>query len=278
MHRHQRSPHAQRLGQRADMQATRAAERGQHEFARIDTALHRDHPQCLRHVFVGNRDHARRGLGFTDIHLLRQRSGHAPRRGHIQRHAAAQEGIRLQAPQHQVGVGHRGLVPAQPVTRRAGPGTGRLRPDLQQPAAVDPGNGTTARPDGVHVDHRHGHRPGADVALGGQADLAVDQRHVGGGAAHIKGEQAHVADLPPDEARAHQAAGGTGQQQVYGLAPGQVGAHRSAGALHDGDRRRRQSTGQAVEVTCHARPHPGIQPGGNAALVLPVFRQHLRGA
>ena len=84
--------------------------------------------------------------------------------------------------------------------------------------------------------------------------------------------------LPADTPCPHQAAGRAGQQQVYRLAAGQRGIDRAAAALHDRHRRRGECGIEPLEVTGHARSDPGIQPGGDTALIFLVFGQHLRGA
>ena len=50
------------------------------------------------------------------------------------------------------------------------------------------GYGATAGTDGMHIHLGYGHRPGADAALVGEADVTVNQRHIGGGASHVKGQ------------------------------------------------------------------------------------------
>jgi len=107
----------------------------------------------------------------------------------------AQEGIRQQPSQQQIGVGHRGR-PTAAVAGRSRRRAGGLRPHLQQAAGIDPRDRAAAGADGVDVHHGHRYRPGADAALAGEARGAVDQGHIGGGAAHIEGEQPVVARGP----------------------------------------------------------------------------------
>jgi hypothetical protein len=79
----------------------------------------------------------------------------------VERHAAAQEVLAVEAAQHDVGVGHRGAVAAAAVGRRSRHRAGRARPDLEGAGLVDEGDRAAAGADRVHVDHRHQHREAA---------------------------------------------------------------------------------------------------------------------
>jgi hypothetical protein len=150
------------------MQATGTAEAGQGQLARIHPALHRHHPQRTRHMLIGDINNALRRRLAGQAQRLRH-PGHGLLRGvNVQCHAAAEEGLRSQPPQHHIGIGHRGLPPTATITGRTGVGAGRFRPHLQQPAGIDPGNGSAAGADGMHVHHGHADRIVADAALGGQ--------------------------------------------------------------------------------------------------------------
>ena len=56
----------------------------------------------------------------------------------VHRHAAAEQRLRVQAAEHDIGVGHRRLCAAAAIGGRPGIRAGALRPDLEQPAGVDP--------------------------------------------------------------------------------------------------------------------------------------------
>ncbi len=129
----------------------------------------------------------------------------------------------------------------------------------------------------MHVHHRHGNRVAADGAPRGEIDDAVDQRHVGGGAAHIEAQQARDPVPPAHVAGAHQATGRPRQQQVDRAPRRPVGADGHAGTLHDVHRRWRHALLQAFQVALDARTQPGVEPGRHAALVFADFRQHFRG-
>ncbi len=71
--RHDDAPHAEIIGQRAGVQRAAAAERHQHEVARIEPALDRHDAQHLRHVGIDERDDAR-GRTFN-VAVQRCRNG-----------------------------------------------------------------------------------------------------------------------------------------------------------------------------------------------------------
>ncbi len=235
-YRHHRLAHAQVFGQGAHMEAAGAAEAGQGEVRRVEALLNGDHPQGLAHVLVGQVQNAPRGGFPVQAQAGGQPLHRRPGGVHVQGQAAGQGEFRLQAAQHHVGVGDRGLGAATAVAGRPRVGAGGLRAYVEQAGLVHPGQGAAAGADGVHVHHGHRHRVGADVAVPGEADVAVQQRHVRGGAAHVEGHQVIAAQVPAQAAGGVQAAGGAREQQVHGAPGGLVRGHGAAVGLHDGQR------------------------------------------
>ena len=158
-------------------------------FDDADDARRRFHdpqPQGVRHVA------ADRGLG-------RRRVDGEP--------TSEQVGA-AQASEHHVRVGDRRAVAAEPVARGA-----RLRPracraDPERSARIDPGDAAAARAHLREIDDRQADgvagavQPAPDVALaahlvlGGGLDAAVlDEARLGGGAAHVEGDEVRAADL-----------------------------------------------------------------------------------
>ncbi len=103
----------------------------------------------------------------------------------------------MQAAQHQIGVGHSGMLSALPVAGRPGVGARRCRPHLQHPSRIHAGDRASTGADGMHIHHGNAHWPVGDAPLGGEADIAIDQRDVRGSAPHIKGHN----PLAPGQAR-----------------------------------------------------------------------------
>ncbi len=90
-----------------------------------------------------------------------------------------------------MGVGDGGLQAAAARGGGAGVRAGAGRADFQQAGGVDAGDRAAAGADGADVDHRHVDWHGVfDLDLGGDRGLAAaDQRDVGGGAAHVVGDE-----------------------------------------------------------------------------------------
>ena len=72
----------------------------------------------------------------------------------VERHAAAEQAARREPPEHEVGVGDGRLGAAAAVAGRARLRAGALRPDLQQPVAVEPGDRAAAGADRIDVERQ----------------------------------------------------------------------------------------------------------------------------
>ncbi len=83
--------------------------------------------------------------------------------------------VGVDAGQHGVHVRHGGLGAAAAEADRAGHRAGAARPDLQDAAAVEIGDGAAAGADRVHVDHRQAQRD-AEVELGRARPRAACRR------------------------------------------------------------------------------------------------------
>src|SRR5207245_2354507 len=80
------------------------------------------------------------------------------------------------------------------IAYRAGIGARALRADLKRADLVDPGDAAAARAHLDHIDHGHhdrvAARVSADVVARGHGGLAFAyQARLGGGAAHVEGDQ-----------------------------------------------------------------------------------------
>src|SRR3954447_23530717 len=109
----------------------------------------------------------------------------------VELHTAAEEILRIDVAEHQVSVRHRRSSAAEPVAGRTGLGAGTLRADMQHPASVHPGDRAAPGADGADVNHRHLDRyTPFDLEGGGETLLAADHRRdIGGGAAHVDGDE-----------------------------------------------------------------------------------------
>ena len=89
----------------------------------------------------------------------------------VELHAAAEVLVRVDEPEHDVGVGDRRLGAAEPVARRSRTRPGALRSDVQPALVVDPRDAAAAGADRLDVEHRQRHR----VALE-DGDVALERR------------------------------------------------------------------------------------------------------
>ena len=123
---------------------------------------------------------------------------------------------------------------------------------------------------------------GPDGLVACQLGLAVlEERDVGGGAAHVEGDEVAVAQEPRRVPAARDAARGAGEHRARGQ-PHRVGDARDAAVrLHDEDlarvAARLEPLREAPQVGRQRRADVGIDHRRAEALVLLDLRQHLRG-
>ena len=254
---------AQRRSNRQDVEAGRPAAGHEHALARIDPLVDRDLLDGLDHGLAGEGEDRRGGLLHRLAQRLRQRRDGTAGGIHVERHAPAEEGVGVDVAEHHGGIGHGRRIAAPGVAGGAGVGAGALRPDAEQPARIDPGDGAAARAHASDI-----HRGEAEIVAGeeptqprfaGVLDRAVAHHaHVEGGAAGIHhqhvapepfglgigdaGERGHRRARLDHEDRPvgdvldmHQAAGDRADQQLAGEARGaEVVAERAQMALHEG--------------------------------------------
>ena len=116
------------------------------------------------------------------------------RRRDIERLRAAEEIIRIEIAADEVGVGDGRPRAAAAVAGRARIGAGALRPDVEEAAAVDPGDRAAAGGDRRHVERGHVDLAARDHAFGRlQRRAAFDEGDVGAGAAHVERDEPALA-------------------------------------------------------------------------------------
>ena len=175
---------------------------------------------------------------------------------------------------------------AAAVAGGAGLGAGAVGPDLDALQGVDAGDRAAAGADLHHLDDGNAQRRAAAllearlaVDLEGAAleRLAVvDQADLGGGAAHVEGEDAALAALERDVSGQDGAAGRARLHQSHRELRGRLQAGEAAARGHQVDRPGVAELGegalQAVQVARHQRLHVGVGDGGGGALVLAGLR------
>ena len=161
------------------MQRAGAAKGHQGEIARVEAALDRHQADRVGHVGLGNRNDAQ-GRLLQSQAQRRGDGGHGrSRQRGVKLARAVEEKVAVEAPGHEVGIGHRRGAAALRVARRARIGAGTLRSDAQRSAAVDHGDGAAAGADRDHVEGRCEQRVGSDRTAMRQRRVAIgDQRHV----------------------------------------------------------------------------------------------------
>jgi len=291
-HDHPREAHCTRkLG---GVQRTGAAEGDKRVVARIAAALHRDRAHCADDVRCPDRIDSVRRIFDRET----QRHAHlvVDRLFRLGTHdvlGAAGDDMRIQEAEHGVGVGDGRLAAAQVVAGRTGRGAGAARPDLEQAAGVDVGDAAAARADFGDVDRGDAqHLPtfptrlaalahaAADVVLERLEPAAVlDQRCLGGGAAHVEGDEIPVAGLARQVGAGEYARRRPRFDDVHRPSARRRGRHDPAVGLHDQNlaaiAELLESALQPTQVALHDRHQIGIDRGRAAALVLADLAQHV---
>jgi hypothetical protein len=199
---------------------------------------------------------------------------------------AADEPRRVHVPEHHERVGQGRPRPASSVADRPGIRAGAHRPDADDAVVVDLDDAPSAGPDLRDVDERQLdrvavalHQPAAQVDS--RADLVLarprreavlEQRGLGGRAAHVERDEVGTIDEPPQTAARDDAGGRAGLDQVRRLARRGRGWEGAAARLHDLERRLdprvAQTPRERVDVAPDGRPEVGVDDRGARALVL----------
>jgi hypothetical protein len=278
------------LGEPPRVQRRAAAERDHRVTADHAAALDRVHARGVGHVLLDDLRHARRVPGRGEPERRADVRRHRPVGGRgVERQRAVREALRVDAPEHEVGVGHRSVDAAAPVRGRPGIGAGAVRPHRDALHAVDARDRATAGADLDHLDHRHAHRKTAalHVPVGARhlertralGLTAVDQADLRGGAAHVERQHALERALARDPGREQRAAGGSGLDQPHREARRDLERGEPAARHHQQQRARHaervQLGAQPEQIALHHRPHVRVGAGGREALVLADLRAHL---
>ena len=271
-----------------------AAEGREGELARVVAALHRHDLQGFRHRVVDHVDDGRSRGADIDAQGLGKALGDGRFGGGvIDGEIAAKQRALVEVAEQQVAVGHRGLGPAAAVADGAGVGAGAPGADAQGPSAVHPGDGAAAGGHLGEIDDRHADRvagavhpavgagAAADLVLRRRLVLAVaDQARLGGGAAHVEGNEVGAAGLPGHQ-RCRDDAGRRARFDGHGRHRHGLGSLQDAAVrCHHVERRQLLGTRgpfQALQIRREDRADVGAHGRGAGALVLLDLGQHLAG-
>ena len=116
-------------------------------------------------------------------------------------------------------------------------------------------------------------------AVGGERLAAVDQGELGGGAAHVEGEQIAAAVGAAEEGGGERARGRPRLEHLHRRALGLGHVRQAAAREHEQERRRDAALGEparhALEVLLGERLDVGVGDGRRGALELADLRRHL---
>ncbi len=260
-----------------------AAEREQGVLARVLAALEQHRAQRADHVVVDDAQDRERGLLDRHAQRVGDTCNGARRAPGGERHAPAEEIGRVDAAEHEVGIGDGGSFTAEPVARGTRVGARALGTDAQHPALVDPRDRAAAGADRADVDHGDLDRqPELDFKIRREADAPVDHgRAVRRRAAHVERHRARQSQFGRDLARRDDAACRPGQRQLHRLRTGGVEAHLATVRLDQHHRRDDAACDQALahraQVALQHRLHVGVGKRGGGAFVFLPLRQHVVG-
>ncbi len=194
------------------------------------------------------------------------------RRRLVEQRAARRWRVRGQAPEQQVGVGHRRMLAAAPVARRPRVGARGVRAHAQRAARVAPRDRAAARAHRVDVEHRQRQRPARHDPLGCLRHAAVrDQAHVAGGATHVEAQHVALPRQLRQRQRPAHPAGGAGERRPRGVRGSPLRVGEAAGGLHDrrpGQPQRVGLLAELAQVGSEQGREGGVNLGGRGSLVL----------
>ena len=272
------------------MNGAGAAEGEERIGAQVLAALDAVHARGGGHVLVDHAVYApgglRRGQPHRARHLLLDG---ATGRLHVEAHAPAQEEAGIEIPEEQIRVGHRRHLAARGIAGRPGIRARAVGADLEQTHAIHARQGAAPRADLDHLDAGNADgQPRAlleavgarDLELPGEEGLAlVDHAGLGGGAAHVEGEQLGLAQLAR-HARGREGARGWARfDETDGHALGGGRRGHPARGEHDvevaGDSQIVELALEVVEVARHERHDVDVAARGRGPLVLADLGHHL---
>ena len=278
------APHAELLGDRGGVHGAGSAERQQREGGEIDPALRRKDAHLVRHAHVDDALDA--GGGRRHIHLQgigdKRLEGGARCRD-IELLRAAKEIVRVEVAAHEVSVGDRRPQAAASIAGRAGIGARALRADIEEAAAVDPGDRTAAGGYRGHIERGHVNLPARDHALSDfERGAAFDEGDVGAGAAHVERDEAAPRVLAREMGARLRARGRAGKQRMHGAAARDRSRkrHDAAVRLHQeallrAQAGRVQALVEMTDVVHHDRLEIGVEQGGGEPRPFANARQDL---
>ena len=283
---HDDGVHPELVREAAGVQRRRTTESDHRVLGRDLALLDRVHSCRVRHRLVDHLRDPERGHSVPSSPIGAATSLAIALMGglHVEGDLSARKPPWIDSPEHDVGVGDGGRRRLHAsVGGGSGVGTGAVGSHRDAPHGVDPGDGAAARPDLHHLDDRNAQRNSAALAEAGFAvDLELacglrrvvaDEAYLGGGAAHVEGDDLVEPHFRRDPGRENRAAGRTGLDEPDGEPDRGIEARKPTARGHEQHRacetERREPGTKACEVARHERLHVGVRNGSAETLVLP---------
>ncbi len=272
--RHDHFLHAELAGEDARVRRARAAEGEEHEVARIETLLHGRLADDVGHLELGDPGDSARRLHERNAERRCDALHRVHRLPPVELDAPAEKIVRIDGPEHDIGVGDGGNGPALAVADRPGVGARRFRAHRKRlRGRIDARKRPAARADRLDVDLGQEVFVLGDVGNEGVGGLpAVDDSDVERRSAHVGGDDVrNIHELAEVQGTGH--ARHRARVEREERRPDRtVHRDRAAAALRDLKRLRvagfLQLPVQVAQVFRHHRPDVGVQRGRRDALVL----------
>src|SRR6266699_3653708 len=269
--------------QRACMHGATSTKSHHGELARITSLPYRDQFEKVYHIGIGDAYDAQRRI--FNAHPQRSRDGRyrLTRALHVEANAAAQEILGVDAPDDNVGIGHRGLGAATPIGGWTRFGARAAWPDFERSCWIDPGDAPTSGPDFDDIDDRHFDRiarrrwRALDEVIAGKSDGAVlYQGDFGGCSADVQRDQILLAEELADHRCSNDSTNRPRFDQVDGRAARCLKARDPAIGSHGvaclpAYAHLVESRGESVKITSRDGLDIGIQHDGAGTLEFAPF-------
>ena len=165
---------------------------------------------------------------------------------------------------------------AAAITDRAGIGSGRFGPDAKGSAGVEARDGASAGAYSMYVEHGHADGEAGNLGLAAGAGFAVNQRNIGGSAAHVERDDSVESAAARHGRGAYHAACRSGEHGAHRLARSRTESGYPAARLHDKDARPRPAI-EVLEITLHDGLQIRVHHYRAGALVLAKLGKNLVG-
>ena len=274
---HQNALHADFLGHAIAMHGATATKGNHHAAFVILGTFNGMDARGIGHILINHLNHAKcchiSGKCELPTHMLGQRLARLIR---IKPERTTREKLRIVAAKRKIGVGHRRVRAATPVTGGARISAGTFGAHLNAPHAVHLRDGTATRADFHHFNHRNAERqaralleaPNARDFKSARCLRAeiINQADLGRGAAHIEGQHLIEATLPRDKRREYRTPRRAAFHQADWETRRGINGGEATTRQHQIKRaskpRFAQPQFQLLQITRHQGLHIGIGDGG----------------